>query len=103
MAVPDDELSHALRTLMRFEAGFYVGFAGLLEIGQLENLNYWVEYKDHTGKVVWFEDDMPLEVAIAHFLRIRREREIGYDIEVDLNPGLGHIGRRGSPPEDQRS
>lgn len=97
MAIPDDELASALRTLLRMTTGFYVGFAGMLEVGQLENLNYWVESKDHTGRELWYKDDIPLEEAIAHFLRIRRERELGYDIEIDLNPELGHIGPRRSP------
>jgi hypothetical protein len=96
MAIPDDELSAALRALLRMTTGFYVGFAGMLEIGQLENLNYWVESMDHTGVMLWCKDDIPLEEAIAHFLRIRRERELGFDIEVDLNPELGHIGPRRS-------
>ena len=66
----------------------------MLEIGQLENLNYWVQSKDHEGVEMWLKDDISLEEAIEHFLRIRRERELGYDIEIDLNPGLGHIGPR---------
>ena len=94
MAIPDDELAAALRAVLRMTTGFYVGLAGILEVGQLENLNYWVESKDHTGATLWQKDDMPLEEAIGHFLRIRKEREVGYDIEVDLNPGLGHIGPR---------
>jgi transcriptional regulator with XRE-family HTH domain len=81
---PDDELAAALRALLRMGAGFYVGFAGMLEVGQLENLNYWVESKDHTGTMLWQKDDMPLDEAVGHFLRIRRERELGYDIESDL-------------------
>ena len=84
MAIPDEELASALRMLLRMDAGFYVGFAGTLEIGQLENLNYWVEAKDHTGRVLWYKDDIPLEEAIGHFLRIRRELGVGYDIESDL-------------------
>lgn len=94
MAIPDDELAAALRTLLRMTSGFYVGFARMLEIGQLENLNYWVESKDHNGVELWNKDDIPLEEAITHFLRIRRERELGYDIEIDHNPELGHIGPR---------
>jgi len=97
MAIPDEELASALRTLLRMDAGFYAGFAGMLEVGQLENLNCWVESKDHTGRKLWFKDDIPPEEAIAHFLRIRRERELGFDIEVDLNPELGHIGPRELP------
>jgi hypothetical protein len=97
VAIPDEELASALRTLLRMTSGFYVGFAGMLEIGQLENLNYWVDSKDHTGRKLWYKDDIPLEEAIGHFLRIRRERELGYDIEIDLNPHLGHIGPRGHP------
>ena len=97
MAIPDEELATALRTLLRMTSGFYVGFADMLYIGQLENLNYWVQSKDHTGGELWIKDDIPLEEAIGHFLRIRRERELGYDIEIDLNPELGHIGPRGSP------
>jgi hypothetical protein len=92
MAVPDEELAAALRTLLRMDAGFYAGFAGMLEVGQLENLNYWVEFKDHTGHERWFKDDMPLEEAIGHFLRIRRERSMGYDIEGDLITQRGRTG-----------
>ncbi len=98
MAIPDDELADALRTLLRMTSGFYVGFAGMLEIGQLESLNYWVESKDHTGRELWYKDDIPLEEAIGHFLRIRRERELGYDFEIDLILGLAHIG----PPQAAR-
>ena len=97
MTIPDDKLSAALRALLRLTTGFYVGFAGMPEIGQLENLNYWVESKDHKGVKLWYKDDIPLEEAISHFLRIRRERELGYDIEIDLNPELGHIGPRELP------
>jgi hypothetical protein len=76
MAIPDDELAAALRTLLRMDAGFYVGFAGMLEIGQVENLNYWVQSKDYNGVVLWCQDDISLEEAIGHFLRIRKEREL---------------------------
>ena len=92
MAIPDHELGGVLRTLLRMTTGFYVGFAGMLEIGQLENLNYWVLSRDCQGNELWCKDDIPLEEAIGHFLRIRRERELGYDIETDLNSDLGHIG-----------
>lgn len=88
MAIPDDELASALRSLLRLDTGFYVGFSiRLLEIGQLENLNYWVESRDHTGRILWEKDDIPLEEALGHFLRIRKERELGYDIEEDLIRG----------------
>lgn len=97
MAIPDNELAAALRTLLQMESGFYVGFAGMLEIGQLENLNCWVESKDHKGREMWYRDDIPMEEAIGRFLRIRRERQLGYDIEVDLIRELGHIGDRGLP------
>ena len=86
MTIPDSELTDALRTLLRMDAGFYLGFADLLEIGQLENLNYWVESKDHHGVSLWSQDDLSLEEAVQHFVRIRNERELGYDIERDLNP-----------------
>ena len=94
MAIPDEELSSALRALLRMTTGFYVGFAGMLEVGQLENLNYWIRSKDHEGVELWYKDDIGLEEAIGHFLRIRKERELGYDIEIDLAPELGHIGPR---------
>ena len=70
---------------MQMDAGFYVGFADLLEIGQLENLDCWVESKNHTGDVLWYRDNLSREQAIAQFLRIRNERQLGYDIERDLN------------------
>ncbi len=97
MAIPDEELASALRTLLRMNSGFYLGFAGMLEVGQLENLNYWVESKDHTGLRLWVKDDLPLEEAIGHFLRIRRDRELGYDIEMDLISEFGHIRPRKVP------
>jgi hypothetical protein len=101
VAISDEQLGEALRALLRMTTGFYVGFAGMLEVGQLENLNYWVESKTHEGVKLWYKDDIPLEEAIGHFLRIRSERELGYDIEIDLNPELGHIGpRRGYVPDD---
>jgi hypothetical protein len=100
MAIPDQELGGVLRTLLRMTTGFYVGFAGMLEIGQLENLNYWVLSRDWQGNKLWYKDDIPLEEAIGHFLRIRRERELGYDIEIDLNLDLGHIGPRQRPDSE---
>jgi hypothetical protein len=103
VAIPDEELAAALRTLLRMTSGFYVGFAGMLEVGQLENLNYWVESKDHTGRELWYKDDITLEEAIGHFLRIRRERELGYDIEMDLIQELGHIGPRKLPDTESSS
>ncbi len=92
MAIPDEELATALHTLLRMTSGFYVGFADMQYIGQIENLNYHVQSKDWQGRELWLKDDIPLEEAIGHFLRIRRERKLGYDIEIDLNPGLGHVG-----------
>ncbi|CAN5610569.1 hypothetical protein BH23PLA1_BH23PLA1_34870 [soil metagenome] len=86
MAIPDEELASALTTLLQLNGGFYVGFADMIEIGQLENLNYWAESRDEQGKVIWSEDDLSMKEAIEHFLRIRKERELGYDIEMDLNP-----------------
>jgi len=84
VAVPDVELAVALRALLRLNIGVYVCFCEMVEIGQLENLNYWVESRKTDGTVLWEIDDIPLEEAIAHFLRIRSERQAGYDIEADL-------------------
>jgi hypothetical protein len=81
MVVPDEKLRSALRDLLRMPTGFYVGFADLLEIGQLENLNYWVTSRDSNGVELWHVDDIPIEEAIEHFLRIRNERLAGYDME----------------------
>ena len=92
MAVPDVELAAALRALLRLNTGSYVCFCEMLEIGQLENLNYWVQSRSTDGTVLWEIDDIPLEDAIEHFLRIRRERHAGYDIEADLNSENNEIG-----------
>jgi hypothetical protein len=94
MAIADEELAGALRTLLRTTAGFSVGLFNLLEIGQLENLNYWVKSQNWQGKELWYKDDIQLEEAIARFLRIRRERELGFGIEIDLGPNLGRIRPR---------
>ena len=92
MAIPDDQLAAALRALLRFPSGFYAGFSGMLEIGQLENLNYWIESRQIDGTVLWEADDISLDDAIGHFLRIRQERELGFDIETDLNSESENIG-----------
>lgn len=84
--IPEEQLANALRTILKLNAGFYIGFSlELLEIGQLENCNYWVASRDHHGNVLWQADDLPLEQAIHHFLRIRHERQLGYDIEEYLH------------------
>jgi hypothetical protein len=84
MSVPDERLAAALKTLFETEVGFWAGILTDLEIGQLENLNYWVEYKGEKGRE-WFKDDIGLDEAIGHFLRLRKEHEVGLDIESDLD------------------
>ena len=84
MAITDKEFAGALRTLLMMNTGFDVGFIGRLGIRQLENLNYSVEHRDDKGIKLWYKDDISLDEAIEHFLRIRRERQMGYDIEKDL-------------------
>jgi hypothetical protein len=59
MAIPDEELTDALRALLRLPGGFYVGFADMLEIGQLENLQYRVESRDNAGRVLWTKSVEP--------------------------------------------
>jgi hypothetical protein len=88
--IPDEQLAEALRTVLRLNGGLYVGFAHMIDIGQLENLNYWVESRDWEGNRLWVKDDLSLEEAIDRFLRIRRERELGYDIEEDLGREAQH-------------
>lgn len=46
---------------------------------------------ESVGAVLWEKDDLSLEETLGHFLRIRKERELGYDIEGDLIQGLGRI------------
>jgi hypothetical protein len=53
-----------------------------------------VAVPDIRAKSLFANVAVDLEETIGHFLRIRRERELGYDIEMDLNPGLGHVGPR---------
>jgi hypothetical protein len=83
--IRDDELAAAIRALLQLDVGVYVGIFGMVEIGELENGNFWVRSCElHPHKELWMKDDIPLEEAIAHFIRIRKERQIGYDIEADL-------------------
>lgn len=82
---PDEQLAAGIRLLLGSQAGFHIGLAGMIEIGQLENLNYWVASRDAQGNLLWEADDLTdLEGAIACFLRLRRERELGYDLEAEL-------------------
>jgi len=81
MLVPENEIADAIRTLMRLRIGASVNFFDLLEMGQLENINYFVKSKNSEGTCLWYIDDISLEEALAHFLRIRRERKLGFDYE----------------------
>ena len=96
--VSDDVLGAALRTILAMNLGVDVGFFGMLEIGQLENLNYYVRSSDGT-KQLWFIDDIGLDEAIEHFLRLRHERQFGFDIEHDLMIQAGSIKSPAKPGE----
>jgi len=81
----DEQLAAGIRLLLSSQAGFHIGLAGMIEIGQLENLHYWVISHDEFGNVFWEADGLTdLEGAIACFLRLRQERELGYDLEAEL-------------------
>lgn len=86
--VSDERLAEALRVLLSADAGFHIGLAGLIEIGQLENLHYWVESRSPVGEKLWEADDLQsLDAAITAFLRLRQERQLGYDLEAALEAG----------------
>ena len=53
------------------------------------NRRYWVRSLDHEENELWLSDDISLDEAIGHFLRIRRERGLGYDLEEDMNREAG--------------
>lgn len=84
--IPDDELANVLRQVLLIGGGFSINYCGMLEIGELAShteTSYWVESRDFDGNILWEKDSLSLEEAMAHFLRIRQERGIGLDIELD--------------------
>ena len=97
MSVPDERLAAALKALFETDVGFFVTIFDL-DIGQLENLNYWVEYRGEKGRRKWYKAEIGLDEAIGHFLRLRREHEVGFDIESDLDEQRRK--RLGIKPED---
>lgn len=82
--VTDEELGAALRALLSLNTGADVDYFTLLTIRQLENGNYSSESLDHEGNGLALVDDVSLDEALAFFLRVRKERKLGYDIEARL-------------------
>jgi hypothetical protein len=84
--IGDAPLADGLRALLRLDIGIHVGLFGLLEIGQLEELTYYVILFGFRGPgeryVKWQKDRLSLEEAIGHFLRLRHAHEFGFDYEV---------------------
>lgn len=77
------KLKQALRALLQLNTGLWVSFSfELLTIGQTDDLKYYVTYRTDDGNVLWEMDELSLDEAIDHFVRIRSEGQLGYDFEV---------------------
>lgn len=85
LIVSDEVFGAAVRALLLLRTGAAVDFfGGMLSIGQLENGNFYVCSGDAHGNELWTVDDITLDEALVHFLRLRRERQLGFDIERQL-------------------
>lgn len=73
-----------MRALLLLRTGADVDLFGMLLIGQLENGRFYVRTADGVGNELSIVDDIPLEEALQLFLRLRRERQLGFDIEREL-------------------
>jgi len=98
--VGDESMADGLRALLRLDVGIHVGLgSGLLEIGQLEELTYYVilfGFRDGERSMEWQQDRLSMDEAIAHFLRLRHVHELGYDYER-VDGGQDGESGEGSP------
>ena len=76
--------------MLEADAGFYFGFGGVFEIGQLENLTFWVEQKGFDSETkedveIFYREYEQVNDAIDKFIEIRDSVGCGYDWEKKLN------------------
>jgi hypothetical protein len=74
--IADDEMTDAIRRLMRLDGTFSILCLGVLLIGQVAGQGvdrYWVCLRADDGEVRWEQQGLTIDEAIAHFLRLRAE------------------------------
>lgn len=84
---PDEELGPKVLQVLKTDAGLGCDFLGLLQVWQLEDETFCVQYDPPVGKNEYEAVFATAEEAVADFLRLRHERELGYDYERFVIPG----------------
>jgi tRNA threonylcarbamoyladenosine biosynthesis protein TsaE len=85
--VPDEELGPKLLQVLKTEAGLGCDFLSILQVWQLENGSFCVQVNQVPGQEEYEAVFATAEEAVADFLRLRHERELGYDYEQFAIPG----------------
>jgi tRNA threonylcarbamoyladenosine biosynthesis protein TsaE len=85
--VPDEELAPKLLQVLKTDAGLGCDFLGIVQVWQLENGSFCVQVNEVPGQGEYEAVFATAEDAVADFLRLRHERELGYDYERFAIPG----------------
>jgi hypothetical protein len=85
--VPDEELGPKLLQVLKTDAGLGCDFLSILQVWQLENESFCVQVNEVPGQEEYEAVFATAEEAVADFLRLRHERELGYDYERFEIPG----------------
>jgi tRNA threonylcarbamoyladenosine biosynthesis protein TsaE len=84
---PDEELGPKVLQVLTTDAGLGCDFLTILQVWQLENGSFCVQVNEVPGQEEYEAVFATAEEAVADFLRLRHERELGYDYERCVIPG----------------
>jgi tRNA threonylcarbamoyladenosine biosynthesis protein TsaE len=85
--VPDEVLAPLILRLLKSDAGLASDFMTILRVWPLENGQFCVNYEPPTDEVEYEKVFETAEEAVADFMRLRHERQLGYDYEAFAIPG----------------
>lgn len=97
---PDEQLGPAMLQLLKSDAGLGCDFLTLLSVWPLWNGSFCVQIEQERGKNEYEAVFATAEEAVADFLRLRHEREFGYDYEAFGTPdGFRYHAESLAPPD----
>jgi tRNA threonylcarbamoyladenosine biosynthesis protein TsaE len=85
--VPDNVLAPAILHLLKSDAGLGCDFLTILQVWSQGNGRFVVQVSDSNRLPAREAVFDTAEEAVAEFLRLRHERELGYDYEAEVLPG----------------
>lgn len=101
--VPDEELAPSILRLLTSPAGLGVDHWSILSVWPLWNGTFCVQIEEERRKNEYEAVFETAEEAVADFLRIRHERELGYDYEeFGMAEGLMYYAESITDPDSAR-